>query len=89
MSLPKSLAKDTTMLRGEPIYLPVDIPQSTMKGQEFKALSPGGHSIPILTASIRAPLPKAGGKVSMTTEVRELLSWVALDTSKQASGVPP
>ena len=87
MSLPESLAKGMTMLEDEPIYLSVDIPQSTAKGQESKAPSPGGHSIPILTASpIRAPPPKAEGQVSMTTEVRELLSWVVLDTSGQALG---
>ena len=86
-SLPKSLAKGATMLRGKPIYLPVDIPKSTTKGQEPKALSLGSHSIPILTTSpIRAPLPKVEGQVNMTTEVRELLSWVVLDTSGHASG---
>ena len=88
-SLPKLLAKGTTMLRGKPIYLPVDILQSSAKGQESKALSPGSHSIPILTASpIRAPLLKTAGWVSMTMEVRELLSWVALDISRQVLGVP-
>ena len=86
-SLHESLAKDTTMLRGKPIYLLVDILQSTMKGQEPKAPSPGGHSIPILnTSPIRAPLPKVEGQVSMTTEVRELLSQAVLDTSGHASG---
>ena len=50
-SLPKSLAKGTTMLRGEPVYQPVDILQSAMKGQEPKAPSPGSHSILILTTS--------------------------------------
>ena len=86
-SLPKSLAKGMTMLGGKPIYLSVDIPQSAAKGKESKAPSPGSHSIPILTASpIRAPLPKAEGQGSMTMEVRELLSKVALDTSGQASG---
>ena len=81
-SLPNLLAKSTTMVRGEPIYLPVDISQSAVKGQESKALSPGSHSIPILTISlIRAPPPKAEGQVSMTTEVRELLFWAVLDTS--------
>ena len=65
-SLPKSLAKGATILGGEPVYLPVDILQSAMKSQESKALSPGSHSIPLLTASaIRAPLPKAEGQVSM------------------------
>ena len=37
MSLPKSLAKGVAPLEGKPIYLPVDIPQSAMKGQESKA----------------------------------------------------
>ena len=87
MSLPESIAKGATMLGGEPIYLPVDIMQSTTEGQEPKAPSLGGHSIPIPTASlIRAPLPKAEGQVSMTTEVRDLLSQVVLDTSGHASG---
>ena len=86
-SLPELLAKGTTMLRGEPIYLPVDIPQSTTKGQEPKAPSLGGHSIPIPTAStIRAPPSKAEGQVSMTMEVKGLLSQVVLDTSRHASG---
>ena len=72
------------MLGGKPVYLPMDIPQTTIKGQESKAPSPGSHSIPILTASpIRAPPPKVGGQVSMTTEVRELLSQAA---SQQVSG---
>ena len=74
-SSPELLAKGLTMLGSKPIYLLVDILQSAMKGQESKAPSPGGHSIPILTAShIRAPPSKAEGQVSMTTEVRELLS---------------
>ena len=73
------------MLGGNPIYLPVDILQSTVKGQGPKAPSLGSHLIPILTASpIRAPLLKVEGQVSMTTEVREFLSWVVLDTSGHA-----
>ena len=61
-SLPESLAKGMTMLGGEPIYLSVDILQSTIKGQESKAPSTGSHSIPILTASlIRAPPSKVEG----------------------------
>ena len=86
-SLPKLLAKGMTMLGGKPIYLSVDILQSTMKGQGSKALSPVGHSISILNASpIRAPPPEVEGWVSMTMEVRELLSWAVLDTSGQVSG---
>ena len=84
---PKSLAKGMTMLRGEPIYLLVDILQSASKGQESKAPSSSSHSIPILTTSpIRAPPPKAEGWVSMTMEVRELLSQAVLDTSGHALG---
>ena len=90
MSLPESLAKGTTMLRDEPVYLSVDILQFATKGQESKAPSPGSHSIPILTTSpIRAPPSKAEGWVSMTKEVRELLSWAVSDTSGQALGVQP
>ena len=37
-SLPKSLAKGTNLLGGEPIYLKVDILQSTTEGPEWKAL---------------------------------------------------
>ena len=66
----------------------MDIPQSPTKGQESNVPIPGSHSIPILTASpLRAPSPKVGGWVSMTPEVRELLPWAALDTSRQALGV--
>ena len=86
-SSPESLVKCANLLRGEPIYLQVDILQSSMKGQELKALPLGGHSTPILIASpTRVPPLKAEGQVSMTTEVRELLSWVVLDTSGEASG---
>ena len=89
-SLPKLLAKGMTMLGGKPIYLSMDILQSATEGQVSKSPSPGGHSIPILTTSpIRAPPPKAEGQVSMTTEVKEFLSGVVSDTSRQALGVPP
>ena len=88
MSLPELLAKGRTILGGKPVYLLVDIPLSAMKGQESKAPSPGGHSISILTASpMRAPPPKAEGQVSMTTEVRGLLSWMVSDTSGHVLGV--
>ena len=87
MSLPESLAKGATLLRGEPAHLPVDILQSTRKGQELKALPFDSHSTSILTASpIRVHPPKAEGQVRLTMEVRELPSWVALDASGHASG---
>ena len=85
-SLPESLAKGTNLLGGEPIYLKVDILQSIVEGPELKVPPLGGHFSSILMPSlIGAPLPKAE-EVSMTMEVRELLSWVALDTSRHASG---
>ena len=88
-STPQSLAKGINLLRGKPIYLKVDIPQSITEGPELKALPLGSHSSSILiTTPVRPPLPRAEGEVSMTTEVRELLSQVVLDTSEQVSGNP-
>ena len=58
-----------------------------MEGPKLKAPSPSGHSSSILIASpIRAPLPTAEGEISMTMEVRELLSQAGLDTSGHMSG---
>ena len=76
-SLPKSLAKGTNLLEGKPIYLKVDILQSIVEGPKLKTLPPGSHPSSILILSpIRASLPKVEGEVSMTMEVRELLSQV-------------
>ena len=87
MSLPELLARGATLLRGKPPSLPMDILQSTTKGQEPNTLPLGGHSTPILTARpIRVHPPKVEGQVSMTREVRELLSQAALDTSGHVSG---
>ena len=81
------MAKEVNLLSGEPIYLKVDIPQSNTEGPELKAPSLGNCPPSILIASpARSPLPKAEEEVSMTTEVRELLSQVGLDTSQHASG---
>ena len=86
-SPPKSLARGTNLLGGKPIYLKVDIPQSIMEGPELKEPPLGSHSSSTLMPSpIRAPPPKVEREVSMTMEVRELLSWVVLDTSGHASG---
>ena len=85
-SPPEPMAKGVNLLSGKPIYLKVDIPQPTTEGPELKA-PPLGWSPSILIASpVRPPLPKAEGEVSMTMEVRELLSKAALDTSEHASG---
>ena len=86
-SPPKSLAKGTNLLGGKPIYLKVDILQSLMEGPDLKVLPLGSHSSSILMPSpIRVPPPKAEREVSMTMEVRELLSQAVLDTSRHASG---
>ena len=85
-SLPESFAKGITMLVGKPIHLSVDILQSALKGQESKAPSPGGHSIPMLTASpIRALYLRQKGESAWP---QKLLSCIISDTSEQALGVP-
>ena len=84
-SLPKSLANGTNLLGGKPIYLKVDILQSTIEGPEWK-VSPSGNCPSILMPSpIKATLPKAEREVSMTMEVRDLLSWVGSHTSGHVS----
>ena len=86
-SPPEPMAKGINLLGSKPIYLKVDIPQLTTEGPELKAPPLGGGTPSILIASpIRPPPPKAGGEVSMTMEVKEVLSWVALDTSEHTSG---
>ena len=86
-SPPESLAKGANLPGDKPIYLKVDILQSILEGPKLKAPPPGSHSSSILiTSSIRAPSPKVEGEVSMTMEVRELLSQVGLDMSGHAPG---
>ena len=58
-----------------------------MEGPELKALPLSSHSPSTMIASpVRPPPPKVEGEVSMTMEVRELLSQVGLHTSEHASG---
>ena len=60
----------------------MDIPQSITEGPELKVLPLGGHS-----SSILMPSPiRAEREVSMTMEMRELLSQAVLDMSRHASG---
>ena len=71
-SPPKSLARGTNLLGGEPIYLKVGIPQSMVEVSELKAPHSGiCHSIPMAN-SIKATPPKVEEEASITTEVREL-----------------
>ena len=86
-SPPEPMAKGVNLLSSKPIYLKVDILQPTMEGPELK--DPPLSSFPpyiLITSPVRPPPPKVEGEVSMTMEVRELLSWAALDTSDHASG---
>ena len=86
-SPPELLVKGIILLRGEPIYLKVDILQSIAEEPELKALPLGGHPSSILIASpVRPPPPRVEGEVSMTMEVRELLSQVVFYTSELVSG---
>ena len=86
-SPPEWLAKGTNLLGSKPIYLKVDIPQSITEGPELKVSPLSSHSSSILMPSPgRAPLPKTEREVSLTIEVRELLSQVVLDMSGHASG---
>ena len=71
-SLPNSLAKGANLLGGKPIYVKVDIPQSTVEGPEQKVLPSGNCSSILMTSPIKATLSKVEREVSMTMEVREL-----------------
>ena len=75
------------MLEVKSAFLQVDLLPSTSKEQEFKVLSLGSSLNTTPAASPTwAFLPKAEGQISMTMEVSELLSWMALDISRQALG---
>ena len=84
-SLPESLVNGANLPGGKPIYLKVDIPQSITEGPEWKTLPPGKCPSILMASIIKATLPKAEREVSMAMEVRELLSWVALDMSGHVS----
>ena len=81
ISLPKSLANGISLTGGKSIYLEIDIPQPMAKEPDWKALPLGGCS----TIIISTPL-KPEREVSMTMEVRSLLSQVILDMSHHGSG---
>ena len=83
-SPPKSLARGTNLLGGKPIYLEVDILQSKVEGWELKPPSSGICPSILMASPVKATLPKVEREVSMTMEVRELLSWVVLDTPGHA-----
>ena len=84
-SLPRSLARGTNLLGGKPIYLKVGIPQSMAEGPELTV--PPSDICPsiLMASSIKATPPKVEREISMTMEVRELLSQAVLDTSGHVS----
>ena len=79
-SLPESPARGTNLLGGEPIYLKVDIPLSTVGKSELKVPPSGVCSSILMVSPIKATLPKVesegapipGGVRHIWTCVREL-----------------
>ena len=84
--LPKSLANGTSLTQGKSIYLKVDIPQSITEESDQKALPPGKHPSILMASPLKATPLKLEREVSMTMEVRELLSQAMLDTSGHVAG---
>ena len=85
-SLPESLANGISLTRGKSIYLEIDIPQSMAEEPDWKASPIGKCSTIIIARPHKTTTPKSEGEVSMTMEVRSLLSWVMFDTSGHGSG---
>ena len=85
-TLPGSLANGRSLTGGKSVYLKVDILQSIV-GKSDQNMLPPGKCPSILTVSpFKATPPKLERVVSMTMEVRELLSQAILDMSGHASG---
>ena len=76
ISLPESLARGANLLRGKPIYVKVGIPQS---------LATVIYPFMLMASSIKTTPPKAEEEVSMTTEVKELVTHAVLDASRHGS----
>ena len=85
--LSESLANGINLPGGELINLKVDILQSIMEEPEWKALPPGNCPSILMVSPIKATLSKAEREVSMTMEVRELLTRVVLDMSGHVSEI--
>ena len=85
-SLPESLANGISLTGGKSLYLEINIPQPMAKELDQKALPLGRHSAIIISSPLKTTPPKPEREVSMTMEVRSLLSWAMLDTSGHGSG---
>ena len=85
-SLPESLTNGISLTGGKSIYLEIYIPQSLAEELDQKAPPIDEHSTFIIASPHKTIPPKLEGEVSMTMEVRSLLSWAMLDTSGHGSG---
>ena len=84
-SLPEYLVNSISLTGGESVYLEIDIPQSLAEELDQKA-PPIGKCSTIIIASPHKTTPLKSREVSMTMEVRSLLSQAMLDTSGHESG---
>ena len=85
-SLPESLTHGMNML-DKPTFLLVDLSHFIAGNHVPKASAPHDTLTPISPTHLAVEHPlRVQGHISMTTEVQELLSHTALDTSSQASG---
>ena len=86
ISLPESLANGISLTRGKSVYLEIDTLQPMAKEPDWKASPLGRCSTIIISCPLKTTPLKPEREVSMTMEVRSLLSWVILDTSGHGSG---
>ena len=86
ISLPKSLASGISLTGGKSVYQEINIPQPMAKELDWKALPLGGCSTIIISSLLKTTPPKLEREVSMTMEVRSLLSWAILGTSGHRPG---
>ena len=84
--LPESLANGISLTRGKSVYLEIDILQSLAEDPDQKAPPIGKCSTIIIASLHKTTPPKLQREVSMTMEVRSLLSQAMLDTSGHGSG---
>ena len=85
-SLSESLANGISLTGGKSIYLKIDIPQSMAEEPDQKASPIGECSTIIITSPLKTTPPELEREVSMTMEVRSLLSRVMLDMPGHGSG---
>ena len=79
VSLPESLVNSTSLTGGGSVYLEVDILQPIVEEPDWKALPLGRCSSILIASPLKTTPPKPEREVSMTMEVRNLLSRAMLD----------